>query len=682
MKQCRKAKCALLLGSFFAAACAGAEAQLGEVAVSAAGEKPKGSLGLRANALPAAVTVIDREQIERINVGRDYADLLRRVSGINAYSFGQGDIGSPIKMRGFTGTGAHGSDVAIHVDGVPQNIPSASQGGSGMSDLSWLTPDMIERIEVIKGAFSALFGDQNRAGAINIVTRSAGESGVSGSIGSYATARGSLVHSAAADNGTKHFVVADIHRADGYRDNSDSLRGTVFAKLSRSFGGAVWALRGSYYRSDWDAPGYLSYNGLRSGAVGPRDRDPNAPELWGEAERYGLVLTRTPAQGEAGLHATAFIEHYEKRRANPVGSNPAALNVQNDDRTMFGGRLLYNLLFSDRATLAFGTELRADRGTGFNERRAAGASGRYNSYWDLDLLSYSVFAQGQYRLFDGFKLVGGARTDVFDYDIENRKQPAASVDYRKSATTPRAGFVWTPHRAIDLFANIGEGIRSPAERELSPAGAGNGLLGAAGGQSFAHLRPPKVKAADVGFNALLGERVKLSASGYRSQNQREIRETLPGSGIFASIGDTRRDGWEVEAQFFASDALIFYGSYGKVRGRVENPPAAGQKLIAGLPEDTWRLGFEYTTPFAGGRLLVNGDAFLLSGAPYYVGAGATPRYSRDYVRYDLRATYEQGRWRYTVSGVFQPRRFASEQAGATLDPRPKVDLGLTASYRF
>ncbi len=134
-----------------------ADTQLPEIRISGSGEKPKGSLTIEASGLPAAVTVIGREEIERTNVGRDYTDLLRRVPGINAYSFGQGDIGSPIKMRGFTGTGAHGGDVAIYIDGVPQNFPSANQGGPGMSDLSWLTPDMIERIEVIKGPFSAVY---------------------------------------------------------------------------------------------------------------------------------------------------------------------------------------------------------------------------------------------------------------------------------------------------------------------------------------------------------------------------------------------------------------------------------------------------------------------------------------------------------------------------------------------
>lgn len=94
--------------------------------------------------LPSAVTVIDRAGIERAPVGIDYTDLLRRVPGINAYRYGQGDIGSPIKMRGFTGTGAHGGDGAILVDGVPQNVPSTTQGGPDMSDLSWLTPAKIE----------------------------------------------------------------------------------------------------------------------------------------------------------------------------------------------------------------------------------------------------------------------------------------------------------------------------------------------------------------------------------------------------------------------------------------------------------------------------------------------------------------------------------------------------------
>ena len=87
-------------------------------------------------------------------------------------------------------------------------------------------------------------------------------------------------------------------------------------------------------------------------------------------------------------------------------------------------------------------------------------------------------------------------------------------------------------------------------------------------------------------------------------------------------------------------------------------------------------------PHAGGTLFLNGDAFYLSGAPYYSGTDPGPLFSRPYTRYDLRATFAQGRWRYTAWGTFQPRDFASEQAGSTLDPRPKAELGLGAVYRF
>lgn len=659
-----------------------AAAELAAVRVVGSAEKTKGSVTLDAKGLPAAVTVIGREDIERTNVGRDYTDLLRRVPGVNAYSFGQGDIGSPIKMRGFTGTGAHGGDVAIYVDGVPQNFPSANQGGPGMSDLSWLTPDMIERIEVIKGPFSALYGDQNRAGAINIVTRDRGESSIGLSAGSYGSGRGTAVLSSE-HGAARSFVVADLYRTDGYRDNSGVARGNLFAKASLDTGDALWALRGSYYKSDWDAPGYLSFASLVNGTVKPSDRDPNAPPLFGDAERYGLVLTRRPARGEEGWHASAFAEHYEKRRANPAGGNPNGYNVQNDDRAVYGGRAQYHLGIGAKAAITAGAELRADRGTGINQRwdTPAGPGANVNNHWDLDLLTYGLFAQAQWQVLESFKLVGGVRRDAFDYRIDNLKLPAASVDYDASVTTPRAGFVWSPLKTLDVYANVGEGFRSPAERELSPPGP-LGPVGAAGGTSFPDLKPPKVKARDVGFNARLGTQWTLSAAAYHTVNKSEIRETTPGSGVYAGIGDTTRNGWEVDARFDVTEAFSLYASYGNVKGRINTPVNAGQDLISGLPEHTYRLGGEYTAALAAGLLRANADVFQLSGAPYYVGASPVPLYSRIYTRYDLRVSLERNRVRYAVYGVFQPHAFAGEQAGATVDPRPRADVGVALTYTF
>lgn len=125
--------------------------------------------------LPLLSTVINTQQIEHSNVGRDVGDILNRVPGVAIATLPQGDIGKGIKLRGFF-TRSHGADVSVYIDGAPQNLPASTIGGTGFNDMSWLLPELIDRVEVIKGPFSALYGDQNRAGAVNIVTRDVAES--------------------------------------------------------------------------------------------------------------------------------------------------------------------------------------------------------------------------------------------------------------------------------------------------------------------------------------------------------------------------------------------------------------------------------------------------------------------------------------------------------------------------
>lgn len=663
--------------------------ELGEVTVKSTGLKAKSAVSTASESLPATVTVIDQEEIRRTNY-KDFTDLLRKVPGVNAYSFGQNDIGSPIKMRGFVGTGAHGSDVAIYVDGVPQNFPSAAQGGPGMSDMSWLTPEMIERIEVIKGPFSALYGDQNRAGAINIITCSEGPSSTSVTTGRFDNARLNGVLSRQSDE-NKVFAVAELYHNGGYRDNSQLDRGNAFAKLTIPLHGARVAVRGNYYKADFSNPGYLRYSDLTDGSVSPSARDPYSLPLFGKAERYALALNYDNVT-EAGWHANAYAEHYNKTRVQPGASYAATGAVtpttlwtyQHDDRDVFGGRAVYNFMWGDQAQLSIGMETRLDRGQDSNQRYNNSApTGLYNSYWDLDLLTYGLFAQGSVKVADSLKLVGGIRNDQFNYDIKNRKRPDNSVHYNGSVTTPRLGLVFTASPNLTLYTNYGEGFRSPAERELSPQGAGALALGSGAGTTLpSGLKPPKLKSADLGFNARIGSQWLLNGAIYHTTNQKEIREEPSGSGIFVAAGDTTRDGLEADINYLPNANWRWYASYGFVRARINNPLNAGQNLIGGLPRELVTAGVEHTHPCGAGTLLVNVNFQYVDKAPYYVGTSATPLYSRSYVRYDLRVGYELGKTRYTAFMTLQPREFASEQAGANVDPRPKVDGGVNVTYTF
>lgn len=132
------------------------------------------------------LTVIDEEQLSR-NAGKDVAQLLNEQAGIIINGAGSG-LG---KDRSFYLRGAKNEYTLILLDGVPLNDPS---GFGGAFDLRLLNVDQIERIELLKGSQSTLYGSDAIAGVVNIITRKGGEKPVSarigGSLGSYDALRG------------------------------------------------------------------------------------------------------------------------------------------------------------------------------------------------------------------------------------------------------------------------------------------------------------------------------------------------------------------------------------------------------------------------------------------------------------------------------------------------------------
>ncbi|MFT0624157.1 TonB-dependent receptor domain-containing protein [Ectopseudomonas guguanensis] len=108
----------------------------------------------------AATTVFEREDIERLQVG-SVAELLERVPGLSIVRTGGAGSQTGVFLRG-----ASTAQTLVLVDG--QRIAAAS---SGTSSLEFLAPEQIERIEVVRGARSALYGSDAIGGVIQIFTR-------------------------------------------------------------------------------------------------------------------------------------------------------------------------------------------------------------------------------------------------------------------------------------------------------------------------------------------------------------------------------------------------------------------------------------------------------------------------------------------------------------------------------
>jgi vitamin B12 transporter len=112
---------------------------------------------------PASVTIISREQMAQQQANR-LSGLLQQVPGVFVDEMGGRGGLSSVYLRG-----GDPNFTLIMIDGIPLNDPSNPRGGS--VNLSTITPERIERIEIVRGPASIVHGSDAMAGAINIITR-------------------------------------------------------------------------------------------------------------------------------------------------------------------------------------------------------------------------------------------------------------------------------------------------------------------------------------------------------------------------------------------------------------------------------------------------------------------------------------------------------------------------------
>lgn len=113
------------------------------------------------------IVVINRQQIEQ-SLGKDLSQLLNEQSGVSI----NGAFSNPGKDKAVYLQGAATQYTLILVDGIPVNDPS-SVGGA--FDLRLFSLSNVERIEIVKGSMSTLYGSDAIAGVINIITKTASE---------------------------------------------------------------------------------------------------------------------------------------------------------------------------------------------------------------------------------------------------------------------------------------------------------------------------------------------------------------------------------------------------------------------------------------------------------------------------------------------------------------------------
>lgn len=520
-----------LAGALLAAAGASALAQEDAVVVTAT-RVPQPSLEI-----PASV---DRLYAEEIRAGRAQVNLsesLGRVPGLvvqNRQNYAQ-DL--QISSRGFGARASFGvRGIRLIADGIPATMPD------GQGQASTFALGSAERIEVLRGPFSALYGNA-AGGVIAIDTEEPPADPVAEPslfAGSYDTWKAALKF------GGRH-ALGEISRFDtgGYREHSAATRDQLNAKLRV---GNLTIVANSLRQPDSQDPGGLTRAQFESD---PRQASPSA-ELFNtrktvNQDQAGLRF-RHRLDGSSSLEATAYAGQREVRQflgfAGDFGLSSGG--VVDLDRNYGGGALRFFSSPNASWRWSFGAEYERmdERRRGFvNDGGVAGALRRDE---DDVVESTDLFAQAEWRFAERWSAHGGLRTSrvefrATDYFIGGAN-PDDSGSRSYSATTPVAGLLFRLSQDTSLYGNIGRGFETPTFAELAHQNTGSGL-------NFA-LQPARSRHAEIGAKAAVPKRARANIALFDIEVTDEIVVDVSAGGrtTFRNAGRTERRGLEIAAE--------------------------------------------------------------------------------------------------------------------------------------
>jgi outer membrane receptor protein involved in Fe transport len=482
---------------------------------------------------PGNVSVIDRKTIERSGA-RSVPELLRRQSGLSVLDLTTNPAGTSIEARGFQNGGSAGSSLLVLVDGV-----RANEADNGITDWALLDLDRVERIEIVRGPTSALYGDNAVGGVIHIITRplpGPPTLRIGGAGGSYDGGRGHALLTGSEGPATLALSAEGL-TTDGYRDRAFFRRGDTQGSLALDLGERVAAgVAGGYHADERRFPGALFDFEIAS--LGRRAASPRTLEDGSEVDRW-FVREWLTAQLADGL-TLELRSHFHERDDDVVITSLSFGTTSIDfSKQAVGGEAQLSL---DRPLGPFASRLVAGgeflRET--TQRGILSAFGPFDTDARRNVLAF--FVQEELELCDDLLLSAGARFDQAWYRLEIESGGTRAIDHPDfGIPSPRAALTWRFAPALAAWVAYARGFRLPNYDENSPietfdpaAPILNPDLDAQESDSFEgglKLESDRVSAALVGYHMRVHDELVFDPVTFLNQNFDRVDHT----GVEASL---------------------------------------------------------------------------------------------------------------------------------------------------
>ena len=437
---------------------------------------------------PSSISVVTAETIKLFGY-RTLADLLRAQRGFfvtndRNYSY--------IGVRGFGRSGDYNSRLLVLVDG--HRINESSYDSTLMGEDFIIDLDLVDRVEIVRGPASSLYGNSAFFGVINVITRHGmGLRGMelAGSAGGLESYKGRISYGTRLDNDLALSVSGSYYDSGGDRSlyypafddpatNNGVARNLDGERSGSLFATASWrdlTLQAAYANRRKDIP---------TGSYGV---DFNTrPDFTNDRYAYVNLKYEHAFPADLWLQARLYYDYYDY-----YGEG------------IYGGVLNRDESTSNRV----GTELQASKLLGGSHLLIGGAGLSYSStnftnydqdpfssYLDVrhNAVNWSAFLQDEFTLLPGLILNAGLRYD--HYEIFGGE------------ATPRLALIYSPltHSTFKLI--YGEAFRAPNNYELFYSAVGLGL------QANPDLKPEKIRTYELIYEQRLSEYYRLTLSGY------------------------------------------------------------------------------------------------------------------------------------------------------------------------
>ena len=422
---------------------------------------------------PASVTIISRQELKAMA----YPTIAEAIRGVRGIYLSNDDTYVSTGVRGFSRPGDYGNRILVLLDGHPTNddwVGSSYVGFDARVDL-----DDVERIEVIRGAGSVIYGNGAFFGVINLVTRpkeepTHGELGVSTALGA-GRARVSAVWHASKDAGVwlslsgakspgidhyyPEYVSTPNNPITDFRGNPAT--GTVSGAdgfEAATLGGRAWyqALSAEWFLTSHDKHSPSAQYFTRLG-------DPNA----NNHDTRGFVDLQLEPKWDSVESLTRVHGDYYRYSAHlpytPNAVDPASFGTEKDNYTGFWGGVEQRLVLKPSADvkLTIGADFTRHFKThqfNIDDRARPGYSGAdagpildtNNPYQN-----FAGYAQLDWLISRAVRVSAGSRVDYFD----NLKFNLGD------ALSPRVALIIKPYERGNLKVTAGKAFRNPSQLE-------------------------------------------------------------------------------------------------------------------------------------------------------------------------------------------------------------------------